>query len=331
MSDFFVTLGGIVSNPNFYFTVLSTTVPILLATLGCAIAENVGSTNMAEEGIMILAAFLGVIGTAYSGSVWVGLAVAVVIGIVMGLLIGYFALYLQVDIILVGIAVNLIGAGLSAFLMYVLTGDRSATTSLHTGTLPTVTLPLIKDIPFVGSIVSGQSILAWVAYLAIPVMSFLLYKTKLGLRIRSVGENPDAASSVGVSVNKTKLIALAISGLLGGLAGAYLSMSYLPYFSKGMSGGRGFIALAATAMASNTPVGSLGTSLLFGFFYALSTFASTLGIPDQLVTALPYIATLVGLVVFSINLQRRERKLLVEGSGGEGGAKADAAVPAEDA
>lgn len=318
MSDFAATLWGIFSNPNFYFTVLSTTVPILLATLGCAIAENAGSTNMAEEGIMILAAFFGVIGSAYTGSVWVGLLVAIVVGAVMGLMIAYFALYLQVDIILVGIAVNLIGSGLSAFLMYVITGDRSATTSLHSGTLPTISIPGISDIPFVGTIISNQSVLAWIAYLAIPVMSFLLYKTKLGLRIRSVGENSDAASSVGVSVNRTKMAALVISGVLGGLAGAYLSMSYLPYFSKGMSGGRGYIALAATAMANNTPVGSFGTSLLFGFFYALSTYSSTLGIPDQLVTTLPYVATLVGLVVFAINVQRKDRKMLHESSGGHG-------------
>ena len=315
MSDFAATLGGIFSNPNFYFTVLSTTVPILLATLGCAIAENAGSTNMAEEGIMILAAFFGVIGAAYTGSVWIGLLVAVVVGAVMGLMIAYFALYLKVDIILVGIAVNLIGSGLSAFLMYVITGDRSATTSLHSGTLPTISIPGLS-IPFIGTIISNQSVLAWIAYLAIPVMSFLLYKTKLGLRIRSVGENPDAASSVGVSVNRTKMAALVISGILGGLAGAYLSMSYLPYFSKGMSGGRGYIALAATAMANNTPVGSFGTSLLFGFFYALSTYSSTLGIPDQLVTTLPYVATLVGLVIFAINVQRKERKMLHESGGG---------------
>ncbi len=313
MSGFLDVLGGIFSNPNFYFTVLSTTVPILLATLGCAIAENAGSTNLGMEGIMVMSAFFGVIGSAYTGIIWVGLLVALVTGVVMGLVVAYFALYLKVDIILVGIAVNLIGAGLSAFLMYVLTGDRSATTSLHSGTLPTVTVPVLSNIPFIGTIISNQSILAWVAYLAVPLLAALLNKTRLGLRIRSVGENPDAAASVGVSVNRTKMIALVISGLLGGIAGAYLSMSYLPYFSKGMSGGRGFIALAATAMANNTPVGSLGTSLLFGFFYALSTYASTLGIPDQLVMTLPYLATIVGLVVFSINVQRRERKRLHEG------------------
>ncbi|WP_077598304.1 ABC transporter permease [Olsenella urininfantis] len=307
MSQFLLALGGIFSNPSFYFTVLSTTVPILLATLGCAIAESAGSTNMGMEGIMLMSAFAGVIGSAYTGVIWAGLLCAFAVGVVMGLMVAYFALYLKVDIILVGIAVNLIGSGLSAFLMYVLTGDRSATTSLQSGTLPTIVLPGVESIPFLGAVVSNQSVLAWVAYLMVPVLAFLLNKTTLGLRIRSVGEQPDAAASVGVGVNRTKTVALLISGLLGGLAGAYLSMSYLPYFTKGMSGGRGFTALAATAMAHNTPVGSLGTSLLFGFFYALSTYASSLGIPDQLVAALPYLATLVGLVAFSIGVQRKER------------------------
>ncbi len=320
-------LAGILSNPNFYFTFLSTTVPILLPTLGCAIAENVGSTNMGQEGIMLLAAFFGVIASAYTGNVWVGFLAAVAIGLLMGLAISYFALYLQVDIILVGIAVNLVGSGLSAFLMYVFTGDRSATTSLQSGTLPFIDLPGIKEIPYIGTALSGQSVLAWVAYLLVPVLSFLLYKTRLGLRIRSVGENPHAAESVGVSVNKTKMYALVISSVLGGIAGAYLSMSYLPYFSKGMSGGRGYIALAATAMANNTPVGSLWTSLLFGFFYALSTYSGALGVPAQLVTTLPYLATLVGLVVFAIRVQGKERRRRQEGAhaaaeGDDGAARA---------
>ena len=125
-----------------------------------------------------------------------------------------------------------------------------------------------------------------------------------------MGENPDAARSVGVSVNRTKTIALAISGLLGGLGGAFMSMAYLPYFAKGITAGRGYIALAACAMGHATPIGSLLTSILFGFFYALSTYARTLGIPDQLVTMLPYVATLVGLVIYSIRARQKEQKRL---------------------
>ncbi|MBR5291785.1 MAG: ABC transporter permease [Clostridia bacterium] len=310
MTGFWENLAGIFTNANFYFAVIRVTAPILFATLGCAIAEKAGSTNMGMEGIMLVSAFTGVIASAFSGSVWVGLIAALIAGVLMGLVVAYFALKLKVDIILVGIAVNLIGTGLTGFLIYVFTGDRSTTTSLQSGMLPQLNIPGLQDIPVLGSILSGHNILTYLSYIMVAIMAFLMYKTCLGLRIRAVGENPDAAASVGVGVNKTKTIALAISGLMGGFAGAFMSMAYLSYFAKGITAGRGYIALAACAMGSANPLGSMLTSILFGFFYALSTYARTLNIPDQLVTTLPYLATLVGLVIYSIKVRQNELKKL---------------------
>lgn len=310
MTGFWENLAGIFTNANFYFAVIRVTAPILFATLGCAIAEKAGSTNMGMEGIMLVSAFTGVIASAFSGNVWVGLIAALIAGVLMGLVVAYFALKLKVDIILVGIAVNLIGTGLTGFLIYVFTGDRSTTTSLQSGMLPQMHIPGLQDIPVLGSILSGHNILTYLSYIMVAIMAFLMYKTCLGLRIRAVGENPDAAASVGVGVNKTKTIALAISGLMGGFAGAFMSMAYLSYFAKGITAGRGYIALAACAMGSANPLGSMLTSILFGFFYALSTYARTLNIPDQLVTTLPYLATLVGLVIYSIKVRQNELKKL---------------------
>ena len=310
MTGFWENLAGIFTNANFYFAVIRVTAPILFATLGCAIAEKAGSTNLGMEGIMLVSAFTGVIASAFSGNVWVGLIAALIAGVLMGLVVAYFALKLKVDIILVGIAVNLIGTGLTGFLIYVFTGDRSTTTSLQSGMLPQMHIPGLQDIPVLGSILSGHNILTYLSYIMVAIMAFLMYKTCLGLRIRAVGENPDAAASVGVGVNKTKTIALAISGLMGGFAGAFMSMAYLSYFAKGITAGRGYIALAACAMGSANPLGSMLTSILFGFFYALSTYARTLNIPDQLVTTLPYLATLVGLVIYSIKVRQNELKKL---------------------
>lgn len=310
MNTFWENLVGIFTNANFYFAVIRVTAPILFATLGCAIAEKAGSTNLGMEGIMLVSAFTGVIASAFSGSVWVGLIAALIAGVLMGLVVAYFALKLKVDIILVGIAVNLIGTGLTGFLIYVFTGDRSTTTSLQSGVLPQLHIPGLKDIPVLGSVLSGHNVLTYLSYIMVAIMAFLMYKTCLGLRIRAVGENPDAAASVGVGVNKTKTIALALSGLMGGFAGAFMSMAYLPYFAKGITAGRGYIALAACAMGSANPVGSMLTSILFGFFYALSTYARTLNIPDQLVTTLPYLATLVGLVIYSMKVRQNELKKL---------------------
>ncbi len=305
--EFFKT---IFLNPNFYYTILRVSAPIMFAAIGCAIAQKAGSINMGMEGIMQVSALTGVLVSAFGGGVWLGLVCAVIMGTIWGLGVAYFSLKLRVDIILVGIAINSIGAGATVFAMYVFTGDRATTTSLQSGYLPQVEIPLIKDIPVIGQILSNHNVLTYVAYIAVAVIAFLLYKTRMGLRIRAVGENPDAASSVGVSVNKIKTIALAISGALGGFAGAYMSMAYLSFFSKGLTAGRGFIGLAACAMGNATPLGTMLTTMLFGFFYALSNFARTFNMPDQLVSMLPYVAVMIGLVIYSIIKRNKEMKKL---------------------
>lgn len=310
MSEFMQILGGIFSNPQFYFSVLMMSAPIIFATLGCAVAQKSGCTNLGMEGIMLMSALTGVLVSAYTGQIWLGFIAALIMGVFMGLFVAYFALKLRVDIILVGIAVNLIGSGATVFAMYVFTGDRATTTSLMSGYLPQLSIPLLRDIPFLGTVLSGHNILTYFAYISVFVLAFLLFRTRLGLRIRAVGETPDAASSVGVSVNRIKTISLAISGLLGGFGGAFMSMAYLSYFSKGMTGGRGFVALAACAMGNANPVACFFTSLLFGFFYALSTYARTLPIPDQLVAMLPYLATIIGLVIFSASVKAKKAKKL---------------------
>lgn len=313
MQELLNGLGDILVNPNFYKVVISITAPLLFATLGCAVAQKSGCVNMGMEGIMMISSFVGVVITHFSGNIWIGLLGSIVVGTLMGLFVAYFALILKVDIILVGIALNLIGPGATAFFLYVLTGDRSTSAGWLTGMLPQVNIPLLKDIPVVGTIFSGQGVLVYVAFLAAIVCWYFLYKTKTGLRIRAVGENPNAASSVGVSVNKTKTIALAISGALGGFGGAFLSTSFLSYFTTSITSGRGFVALAACTMGNATPLGSTLTSLLFGFFYGFANFARSVGIPDQILTMLPYLATIVGLVIFSIVRRHKELNKLKSG------------------
>ena len=211
----------------------------------------------------------------------------------------------------IGIATNLIGTGATAFFMYVITGDRATTTSLQSGTLPALSIPLLKDIPVIGEILSNQNILTYFSWIVVFIIAFMMYKTKLGLRIRAVGENPDAASSVGISVNKIKTTALGISGCIGGFGGAFMSLVYLSYFSSSITAGRGFIALAACAMGNAEPISCALTALLFGFFYDLANYASSTQIPSQLVAAIPYLATIIGLVIYSIRRTAREKRLLM--------------------
>lgn len=312
MNQVIKTFAEVLSNPNFYANIIAVTPPILLASLGCAIAQKASVTNMGMEGIMLISSFVGVICSAYikGPNPWLELVVGIVVGGLLGLAVAYFHLKLKVDIILVGIAMNLIGSGGTAFFMYVFTGDRSSTNSLNSGVLPQLKLEFLNDIPIIGQIFAGQNILTWLSFLLIFVISFLLFKTKLGLRIRAVGENANAAESVGISSVKIKTIALLISGMIGGMGGVYMSAVYVSYFAKGIVAGRGFIGLAACSMGDANPLATSLSAILFGFFYALSNFARNTGISDNLVKMWPYVATIIGVVLYSINKTNKEKKRL---------------------
>lgn len=302
----------IFANPNFYHSVLAVTPPILLAALGCAIAAKADMTNMGMEGIMAISSLCGVMSAVMLGEnhPWIELVVAMIVGGLLGLAVATFNLKLKVDIILVGIALNLIGGGGTAFFLYLFTGDRSTSNSFVSGTLPEIQIPFIKDIPFIGTILSGQNVLTYISYILIAVLSFLLFKTKLGLRIRAVGENPNACESVGISSTNVRTIALIISGVLGGMGGAFMSSVYLSYFQRGCAAGRGFIALAACSLGDANPAPVALTSLLFGLFYALSNFARSTGISSYLLNTWPYIVTIISLVIYSISRERKEQKRL---------------------
>lgn len=305
------------STTQFYTMIIESTAPILLAALGCAIAAKANATNMGMEGIMTLSALTAVLVSgalkATVGGAWVGLLAAVLVGCLLGFLVSVFAFRLKIDIILVGIAMNLICTGASVFLMYSLTGDRSTTTSLVSGKLPSLTIPLINKIPVLGTILSGRFVLTYLAFILVAALSFLLFKTKLGLRIRAVGENENAAESVGISSLKIKTIALIISGAFGGIAGAFMSECYLTYFSSGLIAGRGYIALAACTMGSANPGIICLCCIAFGIFYAISMFSqsmSLVAVSSYALLALPYAIVLIGVVIYSIYTRRKELQRL---------------------
>ncbi|CAM2910297.1 ABC transporter permease [Hathewaya histolytica] len=305
MKEFF----NIIFSVGFGYAILRVTTPILFAALGALISDKAGVINIALEGIMLISALTGVVFSALTGNVWIGLLAAVVIGGLIGIFLAYFSLNLKTDIILAGIALNLMASGGTIFFLYLIAKDKGISTSLKSGVLPKLTIPLINKIPVLGPILSGHNVLTYVSLIAVGVVAYVLYKTPLGLRIRSVGENPDAAASVGVNVVKTKYIALALSGVLAGFGGAYMSMGYVSWFSKNMTAGRGFIALAAEAMGAGTPLGTFLTSLLFGCADALSNSLQSLKIPSEFVQMIPYLATIIGLVVYSTRKTSKGKKI----------------------
>lgn len=307
----FEQIMNMILTPSFAFSIIRITSPILFAALAAVVAEKAGVVNIGLEGTMMISALFGVLFAYWTNSWIVGVLGATAVGVLIALIIAFFALKLKTDIVLAGIAVNLMGSGGTVFLLFLFTGLKGNTASLTTpGMLtPRWNIPILKDIPVLGEILSGHSVLTYLAFLLVVVVWIMLYKTSVGLRIRAVGENSHAADSVGVSVLRTQYLALAISGALAGLGGAYMSMYYSQSWNIGIVAGRGFIALAAQAMGQGEPVGAMLASLLFGFASALGNKMEGLqGFSSYLVASIPYVVTILGLVVYAMSTLKKVRK-----------------------
>ena len=295
---------------SFAASIIRIMVPILFAALAASITEKAGVVNIGLEGTMSLCALIAVTCAWKSGSTFVGVLGAMVLGVLLSLMIGFFAFKFKTDIILCGIAVNTLGEGGAVLLLYLLTGSKGDTqTVMGAWNLPRVTIPVLSKIPVIGEIFfTNQSVLTYLAFLCVLLVWILLYKTPLGIRIRAVGENDHAADSVGVGVYKIKYISLVLCGLLCGMAGAYMSMSYMTMFSKGMIAGRGFIALAAQAMGGGECLGGMLSAVVFGFAQALGIKFSAVGLDSNLASPIPYAVTIIGLVIFAVVRNNRVKK-----------------------
>ncbi|OPA80642.1 ABC transporter permease [Paenibacillus selenitireducens] len=297
---------------DFAFSVLRVMTPILFAALGALISNKAGIVNIGLEGTMLVAALTGVITSAYSGSAWVGLLCAVLSGVIIAALLGFFTLKFKTHIILGGIAVNMFASGGTVFILYLVSGDKGASTSLKSGVLPNLHIPLIQDIPVLGPILSGHNVLTYVSLVAVAGLYYLLAKTPLGLQIRAVGENPKAAQSVGVKVNRIQFISLLISGFFASLGGAYMSMGYLSLFTRDMTAGRGWIGIAAEAVGRSTTIGTFLSALLFGAADALANALQILKLPAELIGTTPYIVTVIALMVYAISESKKKKRKLTK-------------------
>ena len=291
----------------FLYSALRVTTPILFAALGGAVAKKAGVTNIGLEGTMLASALAGVVGSAYTQSLFIGALCGVATGLLISGLLAYFAIKLKAEIFLTGLMMNMIASGATVFIMYMLTKDKGTTTKLKSLVFPQVQLPVIKDIPFVGEVVSNHNILTYLAFLSVALVWFFINRTKLGIRIRAVGENPKAAESVGINIIRTQVTALLICGFLASLGGMYLSMGYVSWFSRDMTAGRGFTAVAAQYLGRANAGGTLMASMVFGTADALANVLQSLRVPAEFVQMIPYAATLLGLVFYSVNAKRIRR------------------------
>lgn len=297
-----------ICSTDFVFMWIRVATPILLAALGAVVCSKTGVVNLGLEGIMLISALFGVLGGAFGGNLLWGLAAGVGSALLVSVIFAYFHLVLKANATLCGTAINTAAAGLTVFVLQLATGEKGTSSSLQSFSFPKWEIPLIKDIPILGDVLSGHNVLTYIAILMVVLVYILLYKTPLGLRMRAVGENEHAASSVGQNVIRIRFVAILLCGLLTGLGGMYLSMGYMDMFVRDMVAGRGFIALAACSMGQATPVGALVSSLVFAFFDGLSNTLQVLQLPSQFVQMLPYIATILGLTVFSIRQSAKARR-----------------------
>ena len=285
--------------------------PLLLASLAGLYSERSGVFDIGLEGKMLMAAFAAGAAAAVFDSVWIGLFAGIMVSLATAGLQGAAAITLKGNQLIAGVAINMLAAGLTTFLGIQWFAQGGRTPQLAAGERFTeITLPFadeLQGIPVIGQIyhdlISGHNLLVYIAFLAVPITWFVLYRTRFGLRLRAVGENPKAVDTAGISVIRLRYQAVLITGLLCGFAGAFFSIAQGSGFGNNMTAGKGFIALAALIFAKWKPVPAMFTCLLFGFLDALQIRlqgAELLGvaIPVQAIQALPYILTVVLLAGF---------------------------------
>ncbi len=267
--------------------------PYLYAAIGETFGQKSGVLNLGVEGQMLLGSFAAFYVTFKTGNLWLGLLTAMLVGALMGLAMAYVTVNLHAQQGISGIGFYLFGLGMSELLFQSLMGSVETIQGF-----PKVHIPVLSDIPGVGEIFFSQNVLVYGAYLLVPLAWFVLNKTTLGLKIRAVGENPDAADSLGVSVARVRYFTIILGGTLSGIAGASLSIALLNVFQQGMTSGQGFIAVALVYFGAWRPVGVLGGALLFSLVNSLQLWIQVLGIPipSDIAVMMPYVLTILVLV-----------------------------------
>ncbi|WP_324718167.1 ABC transporter permease [Carboxydochorda subterranea] len=261
--------------------------------------------NIAMEGMMLAGAFFAVAASYLTGSWAAGVAAAVGAGLLLAALFALVAIGLRCDEFVTGIAINMLALGGTTFLLRLWFNVKGALVSPRIAALPRWHIPGLEQVPFLGDVLSGHAFLVYVTWAAVAAVHWVIFSTRFGLRLRASGESPDAAASLGVSPSRYKYWAALLSGLLSGLAGAYLSLGYVSLFTENMSNGRGWIALAAIILVRARPVPMLLISLLFGFFDGMGMALQGAKFPAQLTHMLPYLATLLALYSYARTARRR--------------------------
>jgi len=268
--------------------------PYLYAAIGETFGQRSGVLNLGVDGIMLMGAFSGFYLVFLTGNLWLGLLAAIIVGGLLGLATAFINVTLQADQGISGIGIFLFGLGMSDLLFQKLINNVETVSGF-----PPVHIPILSDLPVVGEIFFQQNIMVYGAYLMVPIAYFILNKTTLGLKIQAVGENPEAADSLGVSVSAVRYFTVTLGGVLSGVAGASLSIALLNVFQQNLTNGLGFIAVALVYFGGWRPTWVLFGSLLFSLVNALQVWVQVIGIPipSDIAVMLPYVMTILVLII----------------------------------
>ena len=267
--------------------------PIALAATGGAFSERAGIINIALEGMMLIGAFAGVLGSLFTGSPWMGVLLSVIAGGAIGYVFAFFVVRQRADHVVAGVALNILALGTTTWMMQVLWGSRGSSPIVNG--IGEMSIPILGSIPVLGGLFGTHCSLVYLMFALVFAGWLLLFKTPLGLRIRLVGEHPLAADTLGVNVRRIQYGCLALSGSFASLGGTYLSLGHLNWFSMNMSAGRGYMALAANIFGQWNPLGGLLASYLFAYTDAVQMRLQGLniGVASELIQMLPYILTIL--------------------------------------
>ena len=284
---------------------LRTTAPILLVALGGTFTTKAGIFNIGLEGQMLLGAFFAVLGSIWTGSALGGVAIGVLAAVIMAAIFSLLVVTLRANEVVVGLALNILAGGLTISLSKAIFGTRGSIVRNDIIGLPPIDIPGIDMLGRVGRVFSGYTPLVYFAFIAVLLVWLVLYRTRLGLYIRVVGEKPEASEALGIPSARMQHVASLLCGVLAGLAGAHLSLGYITMFAENMSSGRGFMAVAVLIFSNGDPVKVLLGCLLFGFSDALSLRLQTFGLSSYLVLMVPYLVSLCAL--FALTYRQRPK------------------------
>lgn len=295
-------------SPGTFNQMLRSATPVALAAMGGAMTEHAGIMNIGMDGMILMGALVGVMGSYFMGTAMGGIFAALLFGVLVGLFFALFVVKLQSDEFIIGCALNVFAAGFTAYLSRSIFGF-AGTSGYEINYLKPIHIPLIQDIPFIGEVISGNTGLVYFSWLLVVFMWALVYKTPYGFWIRAAGEKPETLRTAGISPEKMKWIASILCGMLCGLSGAYLSLGYLNgTFVEGMAASRGYIAFACVIFAAANPAKAYLAALMFGFFDAMGLRLQSV-ISSDLTSAIPYGITIIMMVYVVVSKERKKKAL----------------------